>query len=398
MIPTRFPNGVAGGSFGNQNERWLIDEYGRANFSGSFIAATIATLGGVPLTFPAVAGQTGQVLTSDGANGTIWSVAAASGVTSITGTANQVIASAPSGAVTLSLPQNINTSASVQFGNIATAAASIGSTNVSTLTASGAALLQSTLGVSGLSALGPATITSLNVNGGLTVTGASALAALAVSGTISLSAPLTVPNGGTGVATITSGGVVYGNGTGAVLATAQGASGTVLAGASGAPSFTASPSLTSVTVSGGNFTLSENTALGLPGALSADGKYAGITESVTAAATTSFGDVVYLNSSSSQWAKAQATTDPTSGAVRVAIAVSSGSSGNPMTILTYGKIRADANFPTLTTGGPAYISTTAGKIQTTQPASTNQVIRILGYGNTTHEMFFNPSNDYITHT
>lgn len=40
------------------------------------------------------------------------------GVSSITGTANQVIASAPTGAVVLSLPQNINTTATPQFANV----------------------------------------------------------------------------------------------------------------------------------------------------------------------------------------------------------------------------------------------------------------------------------------
>lgn len=40
------------------------------------------------------------------------------GVSSITGTANQVIASASTGAVTLSLPQNINTTATPQFSNV----------------------------------------------------------------------------------------------------------------------------------------------------------------------------------------------------------------------------------------------------------------------------------------
>lgn len=43
-----------------------------------------------------------------------------SGVTSITGTANQVIASASTGGITLSLPQNIHTTASVQFYSILT--------------------------------------------------------------------------------------------------------------------------------------------------------------------------------------------------------------------------------------------------------------------------------------
>jgi len=42
------------------------------------------------------------------------------GVTSITGTTNQVIASASTGAVTLSLPQSINTTAAVTFGTVTT--------------------------------------------------------------------------------------------------------------------------------------------------------------------------------------------------------------------------------------------------------------------------------------
>lgn len=41
-----------------------------------------------------------------------------SGVTSITGTTNQVVASAASGAVTLSLPQSINTTSNVQFNSL----------------------------------------------------------------------------------------------------------------------------------------------------------------------------------------------------------------------------------------------------------------------------------------
>lgn len=258
MIPTRFPNGIAGGSLGNQDEKWIIDEYGRMRLAGSFISATIATLGSTALTLPTTAGQNGQTLTSDGANGTTWATGSGStGVTSITGTANQVIASAATGAVALSLPQSIDTAALVTFGkvtaatavltslNVATLTATgstalqgatqITSLNVATLTATGAAILQSTLTVSGVSALGTTTITSLNVNGGLTVTGA-----------VALSTPLTVPFGGTGVQTITSGGVTYGNGAGVLLATAQGATNTVLTGTNGAPAFSATPTLTTL--------------------------------------------------------------------------------------------------------------------------------------------------------
>ena len=50
------------------------------------------------------------------------------GVTSITGTANQVVASASTGAVTLSLPQSIATTSSVQFGSFGVGTAASGTT------------------------------------------------------------------------------------------------------------------------------------------------------------------------------------------------------------------------------------------------------------------------------
>lgn len=54
-------------------------------------------------------------------DGTNWATieTSAIGVTSITGTANQVIASASTGAITLSLPQSIATSSAVTFGSLA---------------------------------------------------------------------------------------------------------------------------------------------------------------------------------------------------------------------------------------------------------------------------------------
>jgi hypothetical protein len=60
---------------------------------------------------------------------------------------------------------------------------------------------------------------------------------------------LTVTNGGTGAATLTLNGVLYGNGTNAVQVTAQGAANTILTANAGAPSFSATPTIgTSVTV------------------------------------------------------------------------------------------------------------------------------------------------------
>lgn len=55
-------------------------------------------------------------------------------------------------------------------------------------------------------------------------------------------------NGGTGVATFTSNGVVYGNGTGVLLVTAQGPANSVLTTSAGAPSFSATPTITSLTL------------------------------------------------------------------------------------------------------------------------------------------------------
>lgn len=72
-------------------------------------------------------GTTGQILTVSGGIPS-WQNPPASGVTSITGTANQVIASASTGAVTLSLPQSINTAASVQFGSFGVGTAASGTT------------------------------------------------------------------------------------------------------------------------------------------------------------------------------------------------------------------------------------------------------------------------------
>lgn len=47
-----------------------------------------------------------------------WAIPSSSSVTSITGTANQIIASSSTGAITLSLPQSIDTSSAVQFSSV----------------------------------------------------------------------------------------------------------------------------------------------------------------------------------------------------------------------------------------------------------------------------------------
>ena len=148
-------------------------------------------------------------------------------------------------------------------------------------------------------------------------------------------------------------------------------------------------------------TLSENASLRLDPAGSADGKYTGITFIGNAGETVAFGDVVYLLAADSEWYLADATDVTKSGTKAIAICVSSGTNGNPVTLMTHGIIRADAGFPALTIGAPVYISltgTTTNTVTVTAPSATDEVVQIVGYALTANEMLFNPSPDHITVT
>lgn len=132
-------------------------------------------------------------------------------------------------------------------------------------------------------------------------------------------------------------------------------------------------------------------------ALSADGTYSGITEVGTAGDTIAFGDLCYLSAVDSRWELADATVDTTSGGVKIGMCVQASTDGNPTTILLMGKIRADAKFPAMTISAPLYVSLNPGEITVTQPSGTDEVIRIIGHANTADELYFNPSNDWMTH-
>lgn len=80
-------------------------------------------------------------------------------------------------------------------------------------------------------AITTSTINSSIIGG--TTPAAATFTNLTATGTVSLSNPLTVPNGGTGAATLTANGIVYGNGTSAVGATAAGTTGQALLANSG---------------------------------------------------------------------------------------------------------------------------------------------------------------------
>lgn len=149
----------------------------------------------------------------------------------------------------------------------------------------------------------------------------------------------------------------------------------------------------------GNITFGENTAIVHDPVLSADGKYCGIVRAGTAGAALAFGDLVYLAAVDSRWELADASAASTAGDVLIGMCVlAAASDGDPTTILLQGFIRADTAFPALTISAPAYISEVAGDIVTAQPTTTDAVIRRVGFAWTADELYFNPSNDYITHT
>lgn len=148
---------------------------------------------------------------------------------------------------------------------------------------------------------------------------------------------------------------------------------------------------------GGAVTLSENVSLVLDPTLSADGTYCGITEIGTGGTTIAFGDVIYLAAADSRWELADASSVTTAGNVKIGIAVSTSTDGNPVTVLLFGKIRADAVFPALTVSAPSFISETAGDITETQPTTTDAVIRIVGHGQDGNTLWWAPSADYMTH-
>jgi len=153
--------------------------------------------------------------------------------------------------------------------------------------------------------------------------------------------------------------------------------------------------------SGGTFSgtvvLGEN-SLQLDPAISADGKWSGITETGTAGGTLTFGQLCYYNSSN-KWVLANASSETTSKGKLGIIVLAAAADNSATEVLLYGKVNAAAQFPNLTVGSPVYISgTSAGAVVTSAPTTTDYVTRVIGFGNTNDELFFCPSNDYYTHT
>ena len=142
--------------------------------------------------------------------------------------------------------------------------------------------------------------------------------------------------------------------------------------------------------------LPENVSIQLDQTLSADGKYSGITEDGTAGATLAFGDLCYLAVADSRWELAKADVAATSkGKLGICVLAATGD-GEATKMLTYGKVRADTAFPTMTVAAPVFISAaTAGDITSTAPTGTTDfVVRIIGSASTADSLFFNPDCAY----
>jgi hypothetical protein len=201
---------------------------GRGNTSPLYLSTGSIQFYGA-YSFPNADGSANQVLKTDGAGVLTWendslsntlnfsggtgtgSVTLDTQTLAFTGTANEIVTSASSQAITLSFP---TAGVTLPNGSIATTqTASDNSTKVATT-----AYVDNQV-----STAGTVTSVALSVPTGLTVTGSP----ITTSGTIAIGGTLGVANGGTGATTLT--GILLGNGTSAISAVTDGAtSGQVL--------------------------------------------------------------------------------------------------------------------------------------------------------------------------
>ncbi len=113
--------------------------------------------------------------------------------------------------------------------------------------------------------------------------------------------------------------------------------------------------------------------------------------------SSAIGDLVYLDSSAT-WQKADADASATtygSGPLGIALEVKAAS--NALKVLLRGFAYCSTAFPTFTIGGAIYMSASPGVVTQTAPVATDSATRVLGYAVHADKMWFNPSNDYITH-
>ena len=144
--------------------------------------------------------------------------------------------------------------------------------------------------------------------------------------------------------------------------------------------------------------LPENTSIRLDPVLSADTKWSGITRDGTAGTTgLVYGYCYYLAVATGKWEKTDATGVATSIG-EVGICVIAAAADATGTLLMYGMIRADDEFPTFTVGAPVFLSAaTAGLLSSTAPTGTTDfVVRPIGSAPTADSLFFKGGDAYTT--
>lgn len=143
--------------------------------------------------------------------------------------------------------------------------------------------------------------------------------------------------------------------------------------------------------------LPENVSIRLDPVLSADTKWSGITEDGTAGTTALVYGYCYYLASTGKWelAKADAVATSINKLGMCVVAANTDATG---TLLLYGKIRADDEFPAFTVGAPVHISAaTAGLLASAAPTGTTDfVVRIVGKADTADSLFFSPDQAYVT--
>ncbi len=125
----------------------------------------------------------------------------------------------------------------------------------------------------------------------------------------------------------------------------------------------------------------------------ADGHYSGITEQGTAGEALTFGQLVYAGNSDGWWRRTDANNVDISSRAKLGICVlAAAANSDPTTVLLWGNVRANSQFPTMTQGDAVYVGTAIGEIQVSTPVGDDDAIRVIGYANTADELAFNPSH------
>jgi len=145
-----------------------------------------------------------------------------------------------------------------------------------------------------------------------------------------------------------------------------------------------------------NVTMSENTSIKIP-ELDTDTTWSGVTRDVTAG-TTGFvyGYCYYLASATGKWELTNATTVATSIG-EAGMCVVAAASDNTGTLLMYGMIQANDEFPAFTVGAPVFLTTTVGELSSTAPTgAVDFVVRPIGSAPTADSLFFKGGDAYVT--